>query len=71
MPGYAVIIEGKGNSFSAYVPERPGCVATGRSVDTVEALIGDAIRVHVNSLRDHGEPVPEPATAAVCLVDLE
>lgn len=70
MPGYAVIIEGRDNAFSAYVPELPGCVATGSSVDTVEALIGDAIRLHVNSLRDHGDPVPEPATAAVRLVDL-
>lgn len=68
MPGYAVIIEGADSSFSAYVPELPGCVATGSSVDAVDALIGDAVRRHVSNLRDHGDPVPEPTTAAVFLV---
>ena len=58
MPGYAVVIEGSGDSFSAYVPELPGCIATGESVEEVEPRIKEAIRVHVKSLRDHGEPVP-------------
>ena len=70
MPGYAIVIEGSGDCFSAYVPELPGCVATGSSVDRVESRIRDAIRLHVNSLLEHGEPVPEPTTAAVRLVEL-
>ena len=70
MSAYAVIIEGSGRSFSAYVPALPGCVATGESVDDVEACIRDAIGMHIESLRAHGEPVPNPATTAVRVVDV-
>ncbi|HEX9467696.1 MAG TPA: type II toxin-antitoxin system HicB family antitoxin [Acidimicrobiia bacterium] len=69
MSTYAVVIEGQENSFSAYVPDLPGCVAAGETVDEVELLIREAIRVHVKSLRTHGEPVPKPATS-VRLVDV-
>ena len=69
MSAYAVIIEGDGTSFSAYVPDLPGCVAAGETVDEVESLIREAIRIHVESLRTHGEPVPKPATS-VRLVDV-
>jgi predicted RNase H-like HicB family nuclease len=64
-----VIIEGGDKSYSAYVPDLPGCVASGESVDEVDTLIREAIRLHIESLRAHGEPVPEPSTAAVRLVD--
>jgi predicted RNase H-like HicB family nuclease len=67
---YAAIIEGSGDSFSAYVPELPGCIATGESIEVVESLIRAAIRDHVQSLRDHGEPVPEPTTAAVRVIEV-
>jgi predicted RNase H-like HicB family nuclease len=67
---YAVIIEGSGDSFSAYVPELPGCIATGQSIEQVESRIESAIRIHVNSLREHGEPVPEPTTAAVRVIEV-
>jgi predicted RNase H-like HicB family nuclease len=70
MSAYAVVIEGELGSFSAYVPALPGCVATGRTVDQTEDRIRDAIRMHIESLRAHGEPVPEPSTAAVRLVDV-
>ena len=70
MSAYAVIIEGSGDSFSAYVPELPGCIATGESIEEVESRIKEAIRAHVKSLRDHGEPVPEPTTAAVRVVEV-
>jgi len=69
MSAYAVIIEGDGNSFSAYVPDLPGCVAAGASLEEVDQLIREAIRLQVESLRAHGEPVPSPSTAAVRLVD--
>jgi predicted RNase H-like HicB family nuclease len=69
MSTYAVVIEGSGRSFSAYVPDLPGCVAAGQSVDEVTALIREAIGLHLESLRLNGEPVPEPA-AAVRLVDV-
>ena len=70
MSVYAVIIEGSGDSFSAYVPELPGCIATGQSIEQVESRIESAIRAHVNSLREHGEPVPEPTTAAVRVIEV-
>ncbi len=69
MTAYAVIIEGGDRSFSAYAPDLPGCVATGESLEQVEQRIREAIRLHVESLRAHGEPVPQPSTAAVRLVD--
>jgi predicted RNase H-like HicB family nuclease len=68
--GYAVVIEGSDASFAAYVPELPGCIATGESIDAVEWLIRDAIRLHVASLAFHGRPVPTPSTTAVRVVEL-
>jgi predicted RNase H-like HicB family nuclease len=70
MSAYAVVIEGEPGSFSAYVPALPGCVATGRTVEQAEDRIREALRMHIESLRAHGEPVPEPSTAAVRLVDV-
>jgi predicted RNase H-like HicB family nuclease len=63
MSAYAVVIEGVGGSYSAYVPDLPGCVAAGGSIEEVAALIREAIELHIESLRAHGEPVPEPTTA--------
>lgn len=71
MSSYAVIIEGSGEAFSAYLPDLPGCVATGAPVDEVDARIRDAVAMHVESLRAHGDPVPAPTTAAVRTVDVE
>jgi predicted RNase H-like HicB family nuclease len=70
MSTYAVVIEGGGDSFSAYVPDLPGCVAAGDSVEEVERLIREAIQLHLDNLRSHGERVPEPVAAAVRLVDV-
>jgi predicted RNase H-like HicB family nuclease len=57
---YVVVIEGEGDSFSGYCPDLPGCVAAGESPDEVTQLMREAIRLHVESLRSHGEPVPPP-----------
>jgi predicted RNase H-like HicB family nuclease len=70
LSAYAVIIEGEQGSYSAYVPDLPGCVATGRTVEQAEERIRDAIRLHIDSLRSHGELVPKSSTAAVRLVDV-
>ena len=64
MTNYVVIIEGSGDSYSAYVPDLPGCVAAGDSLEGVEQLIRDAIPLHIESLRAYGEPVPAPQTRA-------
>lgn len=61
---YLVVIEGSEGSYSAFVPDLPGCVAAGRSRKEVERLIREAIPLHVESLRAHGEPVPKPSSEA-------
>lgn len=62
---YTVIIE-KANdgSYSAYVPDLPGCVACGDTTDEARRLIARAVELHIDSLRRHGEPVPAPTTVA-------
>lgn len=62
MSAYLVVIEGEDDSFSGYVPDLPGCVAAGDSADEVRQLMHEAIPLHVESLRSHGEPVPPPHT---------
>ncbi|RWP63945.1 type II toxin-antitoxin system HicB family antitoxin [Mesorhizobium sp.] len=56
---YAVVIEKAGNNFSAYVPDLPGCIATGATVPEVETAIRDAIRFHIEGLRADGLDVPK------------
>ena len=57
---YAVVIEKAGENYSAYVPDLPGCIATGTTVAETEVEIRDAIRFHIEGLREDGLPVPEP-----------
>ncbi len=59
---YAVVIEKASNNFSAYVPDLPGCIATGDTVEEVEGLIREAITLHMKSLREDGLPVPSPSS---------
>ncbi|EJW13656.1 Uncharacterized protein UPF0150 [Rhodovulum sp. PH10] len=61
---YAVVIEKANGNYSAYVPDLPGCIATGPTVPEVEASIRDAIRLHLDGLREDGLPVPEPSSLA-------
>ncbi len=61
MKRYAVVYERAGGTFSAYVPDLPGCVATGRTRAEVERRIRDAIEEHVRSMRVAHEPLPEPS----------
>ena len=58
---YAVIIEEGENSFGAYVPDLPGCIAVGETREEVLKLIEEAIEFHIEGLREDGQPVPEPA----------
>ena len=59
---FAIVIEQAGANFSAYVPDLPGCVATGESVQEVEVSIREAISFHLEGLREDGLPVPAPAS---------
>lgn len=67
MTGYAVVIEHEGDAWGAYVPDLPGCVAAGSSRAEVEQLIREAIPLHLQAMRERGEPIP-PATAEGALV---
>ena len=57
---YAVVIEKAENNYSAYVPDLPGCVSCGGTPEEVRRLIEEAVDLHIDSLRRHGEPVPPP-----------
>lgn len=59
---YAVVIERTENNFSAYVPDLPGCVTTGDTIDEVERNIREAIAFHLDGLREDGLPIPAPST---------
>ena len=62
---YAVFIERAQNNFAAYVPDLPGCVATGRTLGEVERNIRDALAMHIEGLRDDNVPIPIPQTATM------
>ena len=57
---YAVIIEKGQDSYGAYVPDLPGCVAVGDTVEEVKTLIKEAIEFHLESLQEDGEEIPLP-----------
>ena len=60
---FAIVIEKAEGNYSAYVPDLPGCVATGDTVADVEREIRDAIRFHIEGLRADGLPVPPPTSS--------
>jgi predicted RNase H-like HicB family nuclease len=61
---YAVIFERAATNWAAYVPDLPGCVTTGRTLDETERNIREAISGHLETLREFGETVPEPTSIA-------
>ena len=61
---YAVVYEKTDNNYAAYVPDLPGCIATGKTRGVVERRIREAIAFHIEGLREQGEAVPEPVTWA-------
>lgn len=65
MSTYAVIIEDAGPNLCAYVPDLPGCVSAGHTVDEVTANIHEAIELHIASMVEHGEEVPQPWSQVV------
>ncbi len=65
---YAVVIEKAENNYAAYVPDLPGCVATGKTRREVEEQIREAIELHLHGMREDGLPIPEP-TSQVEYVD--
>ena len=59
---YAVVIEKGQRNYSAYVPDLPGCVATGATIQETEREIQAAIALHIEGLRADGLPIPEPSS---------
>lgn len=63
---YLLVIEkADDGSYSAYVPDMPGCVACGDTAEQAESLIRTGIRLHIESMRSHREPVPPPTAKAI------
>ena len=58
---YAVVYERALANFSAYVPELPGCISTGETLDDTRGMIAEAIAFHLEGLAEQGEPVPPPS----------
>ena len=68
---YLIVIEGaEGENYSAYAPDLPGCVATGATREEVEREMRDAIALHIEGLRDAGEPIPEPSELTTAFVQV-
>lgn len=59
---YAIVIEKAQGNYSAYVPDLPGCVATGATVAEVEREIREAIEFHLDGLREDGAEIPQPSS---------
>ena len=60
---YAIVIEKAENNYAAYVPDLPGCVATGKTVEETEQQIREAIDLHLRGMREDGLPIPEPSSS--------
>jgi predicted RNase H-like HicB family nuclease len=56
---YAIVIEKTVNNYSAYVPDLPGCIATGATIEETEREIREAIEFHLDGLREDGAPIPK------------
>jgi predicted RNase H-like HicB family nuclease len=61
---YAIVIEKGAGNYSAYVPDLPGCVTTGRTLEEVKRNMQEAVELHLEGMREDGEPVPEPTTVS-------
>ena len=61
---YAVIFERAENNWAAYVPDLPGCMSTGKTLEDTKANIREAIVGHLQTLREYGDPIPPPSSLA-------
>ncbi len=59
---YAVVIEKSERNYAAYVPDLPGCIATGQTLEEIEKQIQEAIQLHLLGMREDGLPIPEPSS---------
>ncbi len=61
---YTIIIEIAGTNFSAYVPDLPGCIATGQTIEEITSNMREAIAFHLDGMREDGLEIPSPSTQA-------
>jgi predicted RNase H-like HicB family nuclease len=61
---YAVVFERSRTGYGAYVPDLPGCVATGKTLQNTQRLIKEAIALHLEGMREDGEQIPKPSAVA-------
>ena len=59
---YAIVVEKAENNYSAYVPDLPGCIATGSTMEETEREIREAIGLHIEGMIEDGLPVPQPTS---------
>ena len=64
MRKFLIVIENAGTNFSAYSPDLPGCVATGKTRRAVEKNMYEAMRFHLEGLKEDGLPVPASSSVA-------
>jgi predicted RNase H-like HicB family nuclease len=62
MKKYAIVVERAARNYAAYVPDLPGCVATGITVEETERNLREAIELHVAGMREDGLEVPDPSS---------
>lgn len=62
MKEYLVIFEWAGSNYSAYVPDLPGCISTGKTLEDTEQNIQEAIELYLDTLKEEGLPIPEAST---------
>ena len=61
---YAIVIEKAQGNYSAYVPDLPGCVATGKTIDELRERMSEAVELHLQGMREDGLPIREPTSLA-------
>jgi predicted RNase H-like HicB family nuclease len=59
---YAIVVERARTNYAAYVPDLPGCVATGETIEETEQLLREAIELHIAGMQEDGLPVPNPSS---------
>ena len=61
---YAMIIEQGERNYSGYLPDLPGCIATGKTIEELKTRMSEAIKLHLRGMREDGLPIPEPTSLA-------
>jgi predicted RNase H-like HicB family nuclease len=65
---YAVVVEHAGANYSAHVPDLPGCIATGTTIEETLRQMQEAVAFHIDGLKDDGLPIPPPETVTGCVI---